>query len=161
MSSRSRKKRMNIDFLGKNEIKITGSTFDIKEDIKKLAKELNLTYKFNEMEDAWLISGEAISDFVKEIQSIAKAHDIETIVKLESEEEEKKKEEVKGLIIHEEALLDRLRSIGFCTRSVGVIYGPPLVGKSRLALRMAMDMARREVEPHIICLLYTSPSPRD
>ena len=136
--SRAKKRVVNIE-LYEDAVKVFGSgTFELKDVIKEIARSYTLEYKFVEGENVWVVTGsrEKLTKFVEDLQVEAGNRGLEVNIEI-------KDKHVTPKIIYEESLLEKLVEIGFDVKTVGVLYGAPLLGKTRLALRLARELNRQ------------------
>jgi hypothetical protein len=122
-------KRKVTATVDKNMVTLTGATALISDEIKELAKEYNLEYTWDGEKRVWVVKGDRISEFIQQLQDRASKKNIEFAVA-----EGEVKEETKA------SLLERLKGAGFQLRSVGLIFGPPFVGKTTLVTYLAKEL---------------------
>jgi len=137
--STTKKKPIHVKIISDNKVELSGKgTFEIKETIKELAKALELKYRFDDEREVWVIEGDKVLEFVSELQkeSLGK---VEVII--EKVEEEDKSRHIKPQIIYEEKLLEKVTEyLGFDINTVGVLYGPPMAGKTRFSIALAKEV---------------------
>jgi hypothetical protein len=108
---------------------LTGATALVSDDIKELAKEYGLEYTWDGEKRLWTVKGGRISEFIQQLQERASKKNIEFTTT-----EGEVKEEAKA------SLLELLKGAGFQPRSVGLIFGPPFVGKTTLVTHLAKEL---------------------